>query len=59
MSVAEKVKMVDDLGRGMSITVFGWPYDVSESTVLSSRKMKTRSGEASRPVLHRVQTFFV
>jgi hypothetical protein len=41
-----------NLDREMSIAVVGHHYDVSESTVLASRKMKTRSGEALRAVLH-------
>jgi hypothetical protein len=34
-------------------------YGVNESTILSSRKMKTKSGEVLSPVFHRVRKFLV
>jgi hypothetical protein len=47
------------LEKGMSIIAVGRHYYVNESTIISSRKMNKRSGEALRPMVYRLRKFLL
>jgi hypothetical protein len=48
-----------ELDRGMSIAVVSCHYGGTKPTVLSSRKMKTRSGGVVKTMFHPLQIFIV
>jgi len=49
--------MYTSMNKRISMAVFGCHYSRNKPSVSSSRKIKTRSGEALRPALNRAQKF--